>query len=120
MKLFSACCCLRQLASYSFETKYVLNSEDESFEEACAAIEELLDRANELPPNFAALRRGERGLDHDGRRRRFVALRRLGAGEAERGLDTERPAGRVSWSYGIPMSSLTASPPDAVSPSLMW
>lgn len=69
---------LRQLASYSFETKYVLNSEHESFEEACAAIEELLNRANELLPSFAALRRGERGLDHDGRRRRFVALRRLG------------------------------------------
>jgi len=68
---------LRQLASYSFETKYVLNSEDGSFEEACAAIEELLRRASELLPSFAALRRGERRLDSDGCRRRSVALRRL-------------------------------------------
>lgn len=67
---------LRQLATYSFEIKYVLNLGDESFEEACAAIEELLARANELLPSFEALRRGERGLRHDGRRRRLGRLRR--------------------------------------------
>lgn len=70
---------MRQLATLSFETKYVLNHEDGSFEEACAAIEELLARANALLPSFAALRRGERGLGRDGRRRRFGRLRRLAA-----------------------------------------
>jgi hypothetical protein len=68
---------LRQLATYSFEIKYVLDQDDESFEEACAAIEELLARANALRPSFEALRRGERGLRRDGRRRRLGALGRL-------------------------------------------
>jgi len=68
---------LRQLATYSFETKYVVNFDDESFSEACAAIEELLARASSLLPSFEALRLGERGLGRDGRRRRFWRLRRL-------------------------------------------
>jgi hypothetical protein len=68
---------MRQLATISFETKHVLNSADQSFEEACAAIEELLARASALLPSFAALKRGERGLGSDGRRRRFWRLRRL-------------------------------------------
>jgi hypothetical protein len=70
---------LRQLATYSFETKYVLNFEDRSFGEACAAIEELLARASSLLPSFEALRLGERRLGRDGRRRRFWRLRRLAA-----------------------------------------
>lgn len=70
---------MRQLASISFETKYVLNGVDASFEEACAAIEALLARASALLPSFAALRRGERGLGRDGRRRRFGRLRHLAA-----------------------------------------
>ena len=70
---------MRQLASISFETKHILNAADESFEEACAAIEELLARASALLPSFAALKRGERGLGRDGRRRRFWRLRRLAA-----------------------------------------
>lgn len=70
---------MRQLASISFETKYVFNAADESFEEACAAIEELLARASALLPSFDALKRGERGLGRDGRRRRFRRLRRLAA-----------------------------------------
>ena len=69
---------MRQLATLSFETKYVFNPEDGSIEEACAAIEELLARASALLPRFAALRRGERGLGRDGRRR-FWRLRRLAA-----------------------------------------
>lgn len=73
---------LRQLATYSFETKYVVNFEDESFGEACAAIEELLARASALLPSFEALRRGERGLGRDGRRRRFWRMRRLAAAPA--------------------------------------
>jgi len=68
---------MRQLATISFETKYVFNAADESFEEACAAIEELLARASALLPSFAALKRGERGLRRDGRRRRFRRPRRL-------------------------------------------
>ena len=68
---------LRQLATCSFETKYVFDPENESFAEACAAIEELLARACALLPSFEALRRGERGLGRDGRRRRFASLRRL-------------------------------------------
>jgi hypothetical protein len=73
---------LRQLATYSFETKYVVNFDDRSFGEACAAIEELLQRASALLPSFEVLRRGERGLGRDGRRRRFVWLRRLAAAAA--------------------------------------
>lgn len=53
---------MRQLATISFETKHVLNTADGSFEETCAAIEELLARATGLLPSFAALKRGERGL----------------------------------------------------------
>jgi hypothetical protein len=70
---------LRQLATYSFETKYVVNFDDRSFGEACAAIEELLARASALLPSYDALRRGERGLGRDGRRQRFWRLRRLAA-----------------------------------------
>lgn len=70
---------LRQLASYSFETKYVFSPEDASFGEACDAIEGLLDRANDLLPSFAALQRGERDLGRDGQRRRLWRLRRLAA-----------------------------------------
>ncbi|HEU5105886.1 MAG TPA: hypothetical protein VFU11_08590 [Solirubrobacterales bacterium] len=69
----------RQLASYSFETKYVVNFDDRGFGEACAAIEELLRRASALLPSFEALRRGERGLDGDGHRRRFLRPRRFAA-----------------------------------------
>jgi hypothetical protein len=69
---------MRQLATLSFETKYVLNSEDGSFEETRAAIEELLARATSLLPSFDALRRGERGLGREGRRR-FWRLRLLAA-----------------------------------------
>lgn len=50
---------LRQLASFSFETSEVAVFGDESFEECCAAIEELLDRANALLPSLAALREAE-------------------------------------------------------------
>jgi hypothetical protein len=67
---------LRQLATYSFETKYVLDHRDESFEEACAAIEGLLARANALLPSFAALRRGEKALAGRGMRRLFASRRR--------------------------------------------
>lgn len=70
---------MRQLATLSFETKYVFDHSDGSFGEACAAIEELLARATDLLPSFAALQRGERGLGRDGRRRRFGRLRRLTA-----------------------------------------
>ncbi len=70
---------MRQLATLSFETKYVFNPEDGGFEEACAAIEELLARASALLPSFEALRQGERALGRDGRRRRFWRLRRLAA-----------------------------------------
>lgn len=70
---------LRQLATYSFETKYVVDWRDQSFGEACAAIEELLTRANALLPSFRALLRGERGLRRPSRRRRFAVLRRLAA-----------------------------------------
>ena len=70
---------LRQLATYSFEAKYVVNFDDESFGEACTAIEELLARASALLPSFEALCRGERGLGRDGRRRSFWRLRRLAA-----------------------------------------
>ena len=68
----------RQLATISFEAKHILSSEDRSFEDACAGIEELLDRANSLLPSFWALRRGERGLRRDGRRRRLTRRRRFG------------------------------------------
>jgi hypothetical protein len=50
----------RQLATYSFEAKYVVDPRDGSFEEACAAVEELLIKASALLPSFAALRKGER------------------------------------------------------------
>jgi len=53
---------LRQLATYSFEIKHVLDHRDGSFEEVCAAIEELLEKANALLPSFDALRRAERAL----------------------------------------------------------
>ncbi|MBS1895475.1 MAG: hypothetical protein JST59_29600 [Actinobacteria bacterium] len=67
----------RQLATHSFEAKYVVDPGDRSFGEACEAIEELLQRANGLLPSYEAMRRGERGLGPDGRRRRFGELRRL-------------------------------------------
>lgn len=70
---------MRQLATISFETKNILDAADQSFEEACAAIEEMLARASALLPSFAALKRGERTLCRDGRRRRFGRLRRLAA-----------------------------------------
>lgn len=66
---------LRQLATYSFETKYVFDPENESFEEACAAIEELLAQANALLPSFEALRGGERVFGRRGVRRLLCALR---------------------------------------------
>jgi hypothetical protein len=71
---------LRQLATYAFEAKYVVDHSDESFEEACAAIEELLGRASALLPSFEALRRGERAFGRRGARRLLGALRcRAGA-----------------------------------------
>lgn len=66
---------LRQLATYSFETKYVIDHRDGSFEEACAAIEELLARASALLPSFVALRRGERAFAGSGIRRLLGRLR---------------------------------------------
>lgn len=66
---------LRQLATYSFEIKYVLDHRDKSFEEACAAIEELLGKANALLPSFDALCRGERALAGRGLRRLLGRLR---------------------------------------------
>lgn len=87
---------LRQLATYSFETKYVFNPEDESFEEACEAIEELLGRASALLASFEAMRRGERALDRDGRRRPFPRLRALprafATGEARAGIQARARA----------------------------
>jgi hypothetical protein len=53
---------LRQLATYSFETKYVIDYRDVSFEEVCRAIDELLAKANSLLPSFYALRLGEMAL----------------------------------------------------------
>jgi hypothetical protein len=68
---------LRQLATYSFETKYVLDHQDGSFEEACGAIEELLERASALLPSFEALRRGELALAGRGTHRLSLWLRAL-------------------------------------------
>lgn len=68
---------MRQLATYSFETKSVVDGQDGSFDEACEAIEELLRRAGELLPSFAALRAGERKLGPGGRWRLLKGLRRL-------------------------------------------
>lgn len=50
---------LRQLATFSFDATEVACYGDESFEECCAAINELLDRANDLLPSFMALRAAE-------------------------------------------------------------
>lgn len=66
---------LRQLATYSFEAKHVVDHRDESFEEACAAIEELLAKANALLPSFDAMRRGEKALANRGIRRALDRLR---------------------------------------------
>ena len=63
---------LRQLATYSFEVKYVLDYRDHSFEEACAAIEALLEYASALVPSFEVMRRGERALGGRGLRRLLV------------------------------------------------
>jgi hypothetical protein len=54
---------LRQLATYSFDADEVACYGDERFEECCAAINELLDRANALLPSFLAMRAGERRTD---------------------------------------------------------
>ena len=51
---------LRQLATYSFDADEVACYGDERFEECCAAINELLDRANALLPSFTAMRAAER------------------------------------------------------------
>ncbi|MBS1861906.1 MAG: hypothetical protein JSS68_09355 [Actinobacteria bacterium] len=67
----------RQVSTYSFEARYVIDAGDESFEETCAAIEALLDCASTLLPSFEAMRRGEEDLEGRGRRRRFSRLRRL-------------------------------------------
>jgi hypothetical protein len=50
----------RQLATRSFDAFEVACHGDERFEECCAGIEAVLDRASALLPSFAALRRGER------------------------------------------------------------
>jgi hypothetical protein len=55
---------LRQVATYSFETSAVACPGDQSFEECCCGLLELLDQANALLPSFAALRRGEDGVRH--------------------------------------------------------
>ena len=65
---------LRQLATYSFETKYVIDHRDSSFGEASAAIEELLAKANSILPSFYALLEGERALIGRGNRRLFGRL----------------------------------------------
>jgi len=70
-------CAARQLATHSFETKYILDAQDGSFDEACAAIEELLSRGNSLLPSFQAMLNGESALVDRGRRRWFPSLRRL-------------------------------------------
>lgn len=68
---------LRQLATYSFETKYVIDYRDGSFEEVCRAIDELLTKANSLLPSFYALRLGERAYFRRGIRFWFGRLRSL-------------------------------------------
>lgn len=67
---------LRQLATFSFETKYVIDCTDQSFEEGCAAIEELLVRATSLLPSFEALQSGERAPKQRGLRRLLALPRR--------------------------------------------
>lgn len=67
----------RQLATYSFEARYVIDPNDRTFEEACAAIEALLESASALLPSFEAMRRAERALGPDGRRRPLRAVRQL-------------------------------------------
>lgn len=59
---------LRQLATISFETKYVADSGNDSFEEACAVIEALFERASALLPSFRAMQRGERRIVRRGPR----------------------------------------------------
>jgi len=53
---------LRQLATYSFEARYVVDGERRGFDGACATVEDLLERANSLLPSFRALLCGETGL----------------------------------------------------------
>jgi hypothetical protein len=46
---------LRQLASFSFDATDVARFGDDRFEECCAGITALLERANQLLPSFALL-----------------------------------------------------------------
>lgn len=93
---------MRQLATFSLETKYVLNSQDENFEETCAAIEELLARATEFPPSSAALLGGAWPLP----RREAPALCRPAAVRRTRqALSIEeayRQVRRTGFVYGTP------------------
>jgi hypothetical protein len=54
---------LRQIATYSIETKHLASHEDASFKECCAAIEEVLRHATELLPSLRTLQAGERQAD---------------------------------------------------------
>lgn len=58
---------MRQLATYSIETKYVIEARDGGFNELCAGIEELLARAGALLPSLEALRVGEQAFIRGGR-----------------------------------------------------
>ena len=57
---------LRQLATNSIETKYIIDHRDGSFDELCAALDELLSKASALLPSFEAMRRGEQKLARRG------------------------------------------------------
>jgi hypothetical protein len=54
---------LRQIATYSIETKYLASHQDCSFPECCAAIEEVLRHATKLLPSVRTLQAGEREAD---------------------------------------------------------
>lgn len=64
---------LRQLATCSFEVKYLVAHDEEAFDGLCATVEKLLGRASALLPSFHALLAGERSL------RRSQVPRRLAA-----------------------------------------
>ena len=57
---------LRQLASFSFDATDVACFGDDRFEECCAGITALLERANQLLPSFAVLVDAEKQLPTPG------------------------------------------------------
>ena len=57
---------LRQLATFSFDATEVACYGDDRFEECCAGITVLLQRANRLLPSFTALRDAELRAADDG------------------------------------------------------